>query len=131
MKNCLIFFTIFISILSAQYFDYSIEHIPSSYTLPTINRISFRAVVVTHGESYTIKNHDVIIACEDSTDIYLSDSTYTNGRILIIKDISGNAGTNPIKIHSVIPIDGDTVVYLSQNYVSISLFYVNGAWWIF
>jgi hypothetical protein len=76
---------------------------------------------------------DYIIFCNQSGAITITLPTPTNGRQLIIKDISGTAATNNITIarHGTETIEGVSASYvLSANYVSVTLTSDGTNWWL-
>lgn len=98
-----------------------------TFSLPLTlqSNISVNTFTVTTA-TYTVDSGstaDYQIFCNRSGTIAITLPTPTNGRVLIIKDISGAAATNNITIsqHASEKIDGANTYVLNFNYESITL----------
>lgn len=61
--------------------------------------------------------------------IDLDNASYTDGQKIIIKDFTGNAGTNAITIQSnAYKIDNQNTAIINLNYGSITLIFSNSTW---
>lgn len=76
---------------------------------------------------------DDIILCNNSGAISITLPTPTNGRVLVVKDINGNASTNNISIvrHGSENIEGLAATYVFQtNYGSLTIGCDGTNWWL-
>lgn len=80
----------------------------------------------------TVGANDTVILCNQSGAFALTLPTATDGRMLIIKDISNNASTNNITITRAASdlIDGATTLVMNANYQSVTLVGSSGNWWV-
>ena len=85
----------------------------------------------------TTTGKEIILAITDTSSprtIYLSHEDLTEGRIIIIKDESGNAGNNNISVYpevSGILIDGEDHKVINSNYGVLRLYSNGNNWFTF
>lgn len=105
---------------------YGLVNLGAGITLP-IRTITTSYIIDTSGSDYTI-------LCNSGAAINLTLPLNTSlGRVLVIKDISGNAATNPITIlpHASEEIEGLAVNYIleTNNGTLVLQSDVSGNWW--
>lgn len=78
----------------------------------------------------TVGAHDTVVYCNQSAAFNLTLPAATDGRVIIIKDISGTATTNVVTVLRAGSdvIDGGTSVSINVNYMSITLVGKSGRW---
>lgn len=92
---------------------------------------------VTSAANYTAKESDLIVAITDTSSARTvtlpKASAAGRGKVLIVKDESGAAGTNNITVdgYSTETIDGAATVAISTNSGSVRLYCTGAAWFTF
>jgi hypothetical protein len=93
----------------------------------TANNVNIQQSVTTISVNYLISNENIIL-CNQSASINVTLPTPSNGKQIIIKDISGNAKNNFINIIGT--IDGQTNYRIQIDYEAIKLVSNGTAWFI-
>lgn len=79
-------------------------------------------------QNYTVQFTDYMIGVTTSAPFTITLPNAINGTTFIVKDISGNASSNPITITSTAPIDGAASSTINVDFGSLNFTRINGAW---
>ena len=101
----------------------------NTHTVTNINSSYYNLNPLTNGIDYYAKTHsgDCLIEITES-------NTIQEGKVIIIKDETGQASLNNITVQSAVwytgvNINGATNSIISSDYSSLSLIRTNGNWW--
>lgn len=78
--------------------------------------------------NYTALSTDYFIGVVTSAPYTITLPLAPDGTVYIVKDLLGNASTNPITITNTALIDGTTTAVINTNYGSLTFIFANGAW---
>lgn len=84
--------------------------------------------VVTVEQDYSALLTDYFIGVITSAEFTITLPNGPDGTVYIVKDISGNADTNPITIINTVDIDGQPGATIDVSFGSLTFIYSNSAW---
>lgn len=84
--------------------------------------------VITVEADYSALLTDYFIGVVTSSEFTITLPNGPAGTVFIVKDISGDANTNPITIVNTVNIDGQAGATIDTNFGSLTFVYSNGAW---
>jgi len=79
-------------------------------------------------QDYTVLLTDYMLGVISSAPFTITLPAAINGTVFVIKDVSGNAGTNPITITSASLIDGVATATIDVNFGSLTFTRIGGIW---
>ena len=112
-----------------DFYDYELE-----FNYSKINRDWLVRRRFTSNNTNTDKEIILGVDTSEPRTIYLSDEDLKEGRIIIIKDETGNAGTNNITVEpetSGVLIDGEDHKVINTNYGVLRLYSDGNNWFTF
>jgi hypothetical protein len=84
--------------------------------------------ITTIEEDYTAVDTDYFIGVITGAPYTITLPAGPDGRTFIVKDVLGDAGTNPITIVDVGLIDGSATAVINTDFGSLTFIYNNGGW---
>ena len=84
--------------------------------------------VITVEADYTALLTDYFIGVVTSAEFTITLPNGPSGTVFIVKDISGDANTNPITIVNTVNIDGQAGATIDTSFGSLTFIYSNSAW---
>ena len=84
--------------------------------------------VITVEADYTALLTDYFIGVITSGEFTITLPNGPSGTVFIVKDVSGDANTNPITIVNTVNIDGQAGATIDTSFGSLTFIYSNSAW---